>query len=317
MNVALASRPAVLTIDADEPFVTLDGVTKVFGKGKRSVSALDNVSLELVKGEFVCILGASGCGKSTLLSLVAGLDKPTSGTIEIADGRPAVMFQEPALLPWLTVRRNVELPMRLHKVDTDERNKTVNRLLSMVGLIDFADHRPHQLSGGMRQRCALARALAQDSELLLMDEPFAALDALTRDQLHDDLNRIWQETGKTIIFVTHNVREAVRLGDRVVLMTPRPGRVAQIWDVEIARPRELELVRGGGPCARDHSAVARGSERQWNGIGCRRSFAPHGRGFWPSFSWSASGSCLSCWACSPSAAKRCLAQETPSVRSAI
>jgi NitT/TauT family transport system ATP-binding protein len=246
MNVALAPRRALLTIEPDDAFVTLQGVTKVFGQGKRAMTALENVSLDMAKGEFVCILGASGCGKSTLLSLVAGLDKVTSGHIEIADGRPAVMFQEPALLPWLTVRRNVELPMRIHKVDTDERNVRVNRLLAMVGLIDFADHRPHQLSGGMRQRCALARALAQDSELLLMDEPFAALDALTRDQLHDDLNRIWQETGKTIIFVTHNVREAVRLGDRVVLMTPRPGRVAQIWDVDIIRPRELDSIEVAG-----------------------------------------------------------------------
>jgi NitT/TauT family transport system ATP-binding protein len=245
MNVALAPRPSVVSLEA-ELFVTLDGVTKVFGHGKRAMTALENVSLEMARGEFVCILGASGCGKSTLLSLIAGLDKVTSGTIEIADGRPAVMFQEPALLPWLTVRRNVELPMRIHNIDTDERNQTVDRLLSMVGLIDFADHRPHQLSGGMRQRCALARALAQESELLLMDEPFAALDALTRDSLHDDLNRIWQETGKTIIFVTHNVREAVRLGDRVVLMTPRPGRVAQIWDVEIERPRELDSFEVSG-----------------------------------------------------------------------
>ena len=124
-----------------------------------------------------------------------GSTRPTEGTIDIADGRPAVMFQDPGLLPWLTVRRNVELPMRIHKVSNVERDKTVNRLLAMVGLIDFAESRPHQLSGGMRQRCALARALAQDSELLLMDEPFAALDAITRDQLHDDLNRIWQETG--------------------------------------------------------------------------------------------------------------------------
>jgi NitT/TauT family transport system ATP-binding protein len=246
MNLALARRPAILTVEPDEAFVTLDGVTKVFGSGKRSTTALENVSLELSKGEFVCILGASGCGKSTLLSLIADLDKVTSGTIRIADGRPAVMFQEPALLPWLTVRRNVELPLRVHKIDTVERNRTVNRLLAMVGLIDFADHRPHQLSGGMRQRCALARALAQESELLLMDEPFAALDALTRDQLHDDLNRIWQETGKTIIFVTHNVREAVRLGDRVVLMTPRPGRVAQMWDVDITRPRELDSLEVAG-----------------------------------------------------------------------
>ncbi len=246
MNLALAPRPAVLTLEADGAFATLAGVTKVFGTGKRAMTALENVSLEVTRGEFVCILGASGCGKSTLLSLIAGLDNATSGTIEIADGRPAVMFQEPALLPWLTVRRNVELPMRIHELDADERNIRANRLLAMVGLIDFANHRPHQLSGGMRQRCALARALAQDSELLLMDEPFAALDAITRDQLHDDLNRIWHETGKTIIFVTHNVREAVRLGDRVVLMTPRPGRVAQIWDVEIQRPRELDSFEVSG-----------------------------------------------------------------------
>jgi len=242
MNVALAPRPSVLSFEPDAAFVTLRGVTKVFGTGRRAVSALEDVSLDISSGEFLCILGASGCGKSTLLSLIAGLDRPTGGTIDIADGRPAVMFQEPALLPWLTVRRNVELPMRLRKVSTDERNRTVNRLLAMVGLIDFADSRPHQLSGGMRQRCALARALAQESELLLMDEPFAALDAITRDQLHDDLNRIWRETGRTIIFVTHNVREAVRLGDRVVLMTPRPGRIAHVWDVDIERPRELDAL---------------------------------------------------------------------------
>jgi NitT/TauT family transport system ATP-binding protein len=246
MNVALASRPALLTIEPDDTFVTLRGVTKVYGSGRRAVSALQEVSLEVARGEFVCILGASGCGKSTLLSVIAGLDRATEGSIEIADGRPAVMFQEPGLLPWLTVRRNVELPMRIHKVDAAERDTRASRLLAMVGLTEFAESRPHQLSGGMRQRCALARALAQDSELLLMDEPFAALDAITRDQLHDDLNRIWQETGKTIMFVTHNVREAVRLGDRVVLMTPRPGRIAQSWEVDIDRPRELDSAEVAG-----------------------------------------------------------------------
>ncbi len=246
MNVALAARPALLTIEPDDAFVALRGVTKVYGSGRRAVPALQDVSLEVARGEFVCILGTSGCGKSTLLSVIAGLDRVTEGSIEIADGRPAVMFQEPGLLPWLTVRRNVELPMRIHKVEPAERDRRAGRLLAMVGLSDFTESRPHQLSGGMRQRCALARALAQDSELLLMDEPFAALDAITRDQLHDDLNRIWQETGKTIIFVTHNVREAVRLGDRVVLMTPRPGRIARIWDVEITRPRELDFIEVAG-----------------------------------------------------------------------
>jgi NitT/TauT family transport system ATP-binding protein len=240
VNLAIAPRAGLLTLQPDDPFVAVRGVTKVYGKGRDTLTALQDVSLDVAPGEFVCVLGASGCGKSTLLSIIAGLDQATEGTIETADGRPAVMFQDPGLLPWLTVRRNVELPMRIHQVGAGERNRTVNRLLAMVGLTDFSERRPHELSGGMRQRCALARSLAQDSELLLMDEPFAALDAITRDQLHDDLNRIWQETGKTIIFVTHNVREAVRLGDRVVLMTPRPGRMAQIWDVEIPRPRELD-----------------------------------------------------------------------------
>lgn len=222
------------------PYVHVNGVTKVFGNRRRAVTALSDVSLRVRRGEFVCILGASGCGKSTLLSLVAGLDAPTAGSVERPVGHPALMFQESALLPWLTVRRNVELPLRLRRAPSAERRRTVDHLLEMVGLLDFAEARPHELSGGMRQRTALARALAQDAHLLLMDEPFAALDAITRDQLHADLSRIWEETEATVVFVTHNVREAVRLGDRVVLMTARPGRVGREWHIDIARPRELD-----------------------------------------------------------------------------
>jgi NitT/TauT family transport system ATP-binding protein len=243
MNLALRARPRLVIDEVDaEVAVRLDGVTKVYGRGRGAVTALSDVALEVAQGEFVCILGASGCGKSTLLSLIAGLDRLTAGRIETPVAHPAVMFQEPALLPWLTVRRNVELPLRLKRVEGSERLVTVNRLLSMVGLAEFADSRPHELSGGMRQRAALARALAQDSQLLLMDEPFAALDAITRDTLHDDLTRIWGETGNTIVFVTHNVREAVRLADRVVLMTSRPGRVGRIWEVDIPRPRTLNAL---------------------------------------------------------------------------
>ena len=241
MNLALRARPLQME-DAGEVAVRLEGVTKVYGRGAAAVTALRDVELEVSKGEFVCILGASGCGKSTLLSLIAGLDRLTAGRITTPVAHPALMFQEPGLLPWLTVRRNVELPLRLRHIPDSERRVTVNRLLTMVDLIDFADSRPHELSGGMRQRAALARALAQDSQLLLMDEPFAALDAITRDTLHDDLTRIWSECGNTIVFVTHNVREAVRLADRVVLMTSRPGRVGRTWEVDIQRPRSLDAV---------------------------------------------------------------------------
>jgi NitT/TauT family transport system ATP-binding protein len=241
VNLALRANPRLLADPvAYDVAVSVEGVTKVYGKGPSAVTALADVSFEVGRGEFVCILGASGCGKSTLLSLIAGLDRLSGGRIQTPVAHPALMFQEPGLLPWLTVRRNVELPLRLKHIDDSRRRVSVNRLLNMVNLIDFADSRPHELSGGMRQRAAMARALAQDSQLLLMDEPFAALDAITRDALHDDLTRVWEETGNTIIFVTHNVREAVRLADRVVLMTSRPGRVGRTWEVDIPRPRELD-----------------------------------------------------------------------------
>ncbi|KRD45350.1 sulfate ABC transporter ATP-binding protein [Cellulomonas sp. Root930] len=217
----------------------LTGVTQHFGEASRP-PVLDRIDLTVAPGEFVCLLGASGCGKSTLLSLVAGLDKPVSGTVEVPGGRPALMFQEPALYPWLTAAGNVELALRLRGIPRAERRDEAQRLLSLVRLDGAGPKRVHELSGGMRQRVALARALAQEGDLLLMDEPFAALDAITRDVLHEELTRIWTETGIAIIFVTHNVREAVRLGQRVVLLSSRPGRVAREWSVDIPQPRRIE-----------------------------------------------------------------------------
>ena len=212
------------------PAISIDGLTKRFGAGQPLV--LDGIELQVARGEFVCLLGASGCGKSTLLNIIAGLEQPTSGTVSVPSGRTAVMFQDSALFPWLTAQRNVELALRLGGVPAGERATRALELLELVNLADAAAKRPHELSGGMRQRVALARALAQDRDVLLMDEPFAALDAITRDILHDQLERIWRETGRTIVFVTHNVREAIRLGERVVLLSSRPGRVASEWLVD-------------------------------------------------------------------------------------
>ena len=219
------------------PAVRLSGVSKRFGDGP---NVLDDVSLSVAPGEFVCLLGASGCGKSTLLNLVADLDAPTSGAVEVPGGRPALMFQEPALFPWLTAAGNVELALRLKGLGKKERRERARELLALVRLQDAADKRPHELSGGMRQRVAMARALAQDSHVLLMDEPFAALDAITRDVLHEELVRIRESQSLTVLFVTHNVREAVRLGDRVVLLSSRPGRVAKEYLVGIDHPRRIE-----------------------------------------------------------------------------
>jgi len=222
------------------PVVSVTAVTKSFGSGRQSVVALDGVTIDVARGEFVCLLGASGCGKSTLLNLVAGLDHPTTGSVDVRAARTGLMFQEAALFPWLTVRGNVELALKLAGMPRTQRRARALELLEMVHLGDFAKRRPHELSGGMRQRTALARALAQDADLLLMDEPFGALDAMTRDLLHDELEALWTATGKTVMFVTHNVREAVRLGDFVVLMASRPGRVAAVYDVGIPRPRRID-----------------------------------------------------------------------------
>ena len=227
------------------PVVAMSGVGKTFGRGSAGVTALTGVDLSVAPGEFVCLLGASGCGKSTLLNLVAGLDRPSSGTIELNSGRPSVMFQEAALMPWLTAAGNVELALRLAGVRRAARRARTEELLELVRLSGLGRKRPHELSGGMRQRVALARALAgiettQGPALLLMDEPFSALDAITRDVLQAELTRVWTATGAAVLFVTHDVREAVRLGQRVVLLSSRPGRVVREWQLD--KGAEVETV---------------------------------------------------------------------------
>jgi NitT/TauT family transport system ATP-binding protein len=229
--------------------VRIDDVTKQYGSGSNALLALDHVSLEVDKGEFVCLLGASGCGKSTLLSLVAGLDQITTGTLDIGGRHVALMFQEAALFPWLSVAGNVELPLKLQGAGRAERRKRAAELLEVVRLSGFGHKRPHELSGGMRQRVALARALAQNADVLLMDEPFGALDAMTRDILHDELERIWREQELTVLFVTHNVREAVRLGDRVILLSSRPGRVIEDFKIDHPRPRRIDSPEVSGQAA--------------------------------------------------------------------
>jgi sulfonate transport system ATP-binding protein len=249
-GAAASSAPLRLVPERDErPGATVTGlddavritdVSKAFGRGRSGLLALDKISLTVKRGEFACIIGASGCGKSTLLSLVAGLDRPSAGTVDTGTSKVALMFQEPALFPWLTTARNVELALRANGMGRTARRQRTAELLEVVHLGGFADKRPHELSGGMRQRAALARALAQDADVLLMDEPFGALDAMTRDLLHDELDRICAGRGLTVLFVTHNVREAVRLGDRVVMLSSRPGRVIAEFGVPIPRPRRID-----------------------------------------------------------------------------
>ena len=238
MTVLPSSSEARLTAVPRATAVEVHRVSKTYGDGRSAITALDDVSLTVAEGEFVCLVGASGCGKSTLLNLIAGIYHLDQGSIVIGNRRVGLMFQEPALFPWLTVQKNVEAAMRFRKATPDKAK--VQELLSIVHLEEFAKRRPHELSGGMQQRAALARALAQDADILLMDEPFGALDAMTRTVLHDELERIWQATGVSIVFVTHDVREAVRLGDRVILLSSRPGRVVDEVRVPLERPRRLD-----------------------------------------------------------------------------
>ncbi|MEO6823021.1 MAG: ABC transporter ATP-binding protein [Candidatus Nanopelagicales bacterium] len=216
--------------------VEVEGLVKRFG----ATVALDGLDLSVRRGEFITLVGASGCGKSTLLNILAGLDRPTAGSVEVRAERVALMFQDATLLPWLTAGQNVELALKLRGVAKSDRRDRVHELLATVRLDGKSDTRPHELSGGMRQRVALARMLAQEAEVVLMDEPFGALDAMTRDHMHDELERIWSSHGLTVLFVTHNVREAVRLGDRAILLASSPGRVKAAHDVGLPRPRRID-----------------------------------------------------------------------------
>ena len=230
--------------------LSVEGVSKQFRGRSGPVQALENISLQVAEGDFVCLVGPSGCGKSTLLNIVAGLEKPDSGRV-LADGKPVVepgrdrmvMFQESALFPWLDVMGNVLFGLKLKPNLTNrERREVALFYLTLVGLEKFVHSNVHELSGGMRQRAALARALAPNPRVLLMDEPFAALDALTREQLYGDIQKIWETRKKTIVFVTHNVREAACLGNRVILFAPNPGRIQEEFKVDLERPRDINSV---------------------------------------------------------------------------
>ena len=230
--------------------LAVEGVSKTFRTATGEILALDRVSLQVNEAEFVCLVGPSGCGKTTLLNIIAGLEKPDSGGV-LADGRPVtspgrdrlVMFQESALFPWLDVLGNVLFGLKLKPNLTNKDRRNVARYyLELVGLTRFEHANIHELSGGMKQRVSLARALAPNPRVLLMDEPFAALDALTREQLYGDIQQIWKARRKTIVFVTHNVREAACLGDRVLLFSPHPGRIQEEFAVDLPRPRDINSV---------------------------------------------------------------------------
>jgi NitT/TauT family transport system ATP-binding protein len=220
--------------------IRIQGVSKSFGRGKERTVALEGVDLDVGEKEFLCIVGASGCGKSTLLNLIAGLDKPTSGTIDTGGRKVSFMFQEATLFPWLTAGQNVDLALKMRGVPKARRAERIDELFELVHLGGRQNKRPHELSGGMRQRTQLARVLAQEADIVLMDEPFAALDAMTRDAMHDEIERLHKEFGITIVFVTHNVREAVRLADRTVLFFSSPGRVKTEFSIDFTRPRHFE-----------------------------------------------------------------------------
>ncbi|SHJ90266.1 NitT/TauT family transport system ATP-binding protein [Pseudonocardia thermophila] len=249
-----APTPSTLAAEAGvttEPIVRIENVSKIYRSGDDTVTALSPTDLAIAEGEFIVLLGPSGCGKTTLLRLVAGLISPSTGRIDIRSGDhpPAgregahlgMVFQEASLFPWLNIEDNVALPMQLAGHKAKERRKRARELCKLVGLEGFEKRWPRELSGGMQQRAAIARALCADPAILLMDEPFGALDAFTRDRLNLELQDIWLKTGKTVVLVTHSISEAVFLADRTVVLSPRPGRVVAVEDIGFERPRTLEL----------------------------------------------------------------------------
>ncbi len=228
------------------PVVVVAGVNKVFATSSGRTNALEGIDLTIETGEFISLIGPSGCGKSTLLRLIGDLTSPTSGTVRV-NGKPArqarldrdygIVFQAPVLFDWRSVQANVALPLEVKGMSRSDRDERVQAMLELVELRDFARHYPYQLSGGMQQRVSIARALALEPSILLMDEPFGALDEMTRERMNSEVQRIWQQTGTTVVFVTHSIPEAVFLSSRVVVMSPRPGRIVRVIDVDLPRPR--------------------------------------------------------------------------------
>ena len=241
LNMAAINNTEIMLKDIGMVYRTNDG---------RDVTALTGVTLDIEKGEFVSLVGPSGCGKTTLLRIIADLLSPTSGDIKISGESPhdarlkrryGIVFQSAVLYEWRTVKKNIMLPLEIMHVPLKEQSERADRMLELVGLTEFANHYPHQLSGGMQQRVGIARALAIQPEILLMDEPFSALDEFTREKLHVDLLKIWRKTNKTIVFVTHNIQESVFLSDKVCVLSPHPGRLSAVVDINLPRPRTMDM----------------------------------------------------------------------------
>ena len=251
MKGADMEDPAIKGADMEDPAIKIDDVSMVFDSNDGTkVNALEHVSLDVKKGEFISLVGPSGCGKTTLLRMISNLEEPTDGEIHVMGMTPrevrlqqkfGIVFQQPVLFDWRTVKKNKELPLEIMYYSKKDRSDRADEMLKLVGLSDFAGRYPRELSGGMQQRVNIARAFAIRPEILLMDEPFSALDEFTKEKLHEDLLRIWRKTNKTIIFVTHNIAESVFLSDRVCVLSPHPGRLSAIVDIDLPRPRTLEM----------------------------------------------------------------------------